>query len=152
MTDLAQPDRNAMAAHRQASDSPVPGKLKLSGRAPQTVYVSYYPASTSPDGKETAGFGLTPDGPFHRGGLKWGSRGTEYSKFVTFELAPEVTELTCKGLPYSDHYSATPAKQALCILPAPGTDPVTHHFKVHFKSGMIHDPQIIVTPINGDDD
>ena len=152
MTDLAQRDRNEMTAHRQASDSPLPGKLKLSGRVPVRVYVSYYPASGNPDGKETVGFGLTAAGPFHGGGLKWGSLGTEYSKFVTFEFPAEVAEVSCKGLAYSASYSTGPAEQDLCILPAPGTDPVIYHFKVHFNSGMVHDPQIIVTPINGDDD
>jgi hypothetical protein len=146
MTERAQQVANDTAGHRQGSDSPLPGALLISGLLPVTVHVKYYAASTTTE--ETVGFGLHKHGSFFGDGIEWPTTADgDYAKFVTFELPPEVSKITCEGLFYSEHFAATPRKQDLCIVPLVGSIGKTYPFMVHFTSGTLHDPKIIVTPI-----
>ena len=154
MTDLA-PSTSSKSSYPAATSSPSSGYLKLQGTDPQQVYVQIFTVG----GQPAAGFAISDGGTYFTDGIEWSNQsGSSYAKFVTFVFSSSVASISCDGLSYSDEYGSSPVKQDLCIIPAPGTDPVTYHFNVYPSSTgtgaspLPIDPKIVVTPINGTGD
>jgi len=114
--------------------APEAGNLALPpGNRPQTIYVKAF--------NKIPAFALEPSGPFFTGGFAW--KYDSHPLFVTFELAGGIAGILChgQGLQSSASYDG---KQHLCI-PA---SRATYDFDVQFTTGCLHDPQIVVTPID----
>jgi hypothetical protein len=113
---------------------PQHGNLELpSGDRPQTIYVKAF--------DQIPAFALQSSGPFFTGGFSW--QYDSHPLFVTFELSSGIAGIVSRGKQL--HCSAThERKQHLCI-PASRAQ---YEFDVEFTSGCLHDPVIVVTPIN----
>jgi hypothetical protein len=135
MTDLAlsatHGDRNATNCDNK------PLKLLIVGNEPTTVWVTQVSATV-------AGFSLTQGGTPVTGGIRW-KHNEEFGMFVLFQLSTDIASIDCDALSYSPVFrNASGAAQFLCI---PATN-AEFPFLVKFTSGGVHDPKIVVTPIN----
>lgn len=144
MTDLAPHTDEQATMNRVQSRKLRHGKLKLEGNEPTTVYVAEFIV----DHEHVPGFGFAAEGDFFRG-IKWRC-GTKFAMFVTFAFLPGVVGIDCDELSYSAVYDTTQKRQMLAMPPVPKK--TKYAFFVTFGAGIRHDPQIIVTPITGDDD
>jgi len=144
MTELAKTVSAPAASVRAFAGTLQRGKLKLPGDEPATVYVAPFTISNITVG----GFGLTADGDFYEGGLKWKS-GKEFSKFITFILLPGIKAIDCDELAYSPVIDSSET-QLLAIMHV--AQKMSYQFYVKFPDGSRHDPKIIVTPITHTDD
>ena len=156
MTDLAARVKGQKIGSPGFQPQPVDDLLQISGTDPQTIYVVY--RNTFPD--HPVGFGLHPDGPFFFHGIEWAaSKDLEienYAMFITYVLAsPEVLEIVCQTLHYSEVYQPTPdvqprppRQQNMCI--PWGRAAYWFGVKVPDLKGSFKlvDPIIVVTPID----
>jgi len=132
MTTLVQSSEET--GENRAYLAPQDGNLVLPpGNRPQTIYVKAF--------DKIPAFALQSEGPFFTGGFSW--QYDSHPLFVTFELASGIAGILSRD--HELHCSAThEGKQHLCI-PASRAQ---YEFDVEFTSGCLHDPVIVVTPIN----
>lgn len=123
---------------RASKGDPVlePGFLVLPpGGTSAVVFVLSFEEKTT-----TAGFALSPDGPFHEAGISWAFGPTPLN--VTFKLMGSVEQLIA------------PAWEPIQFSPVFNQSqfarlqnwPVTEQFYVLFKHAPRHDPQMVITP------
>lgn len=139
MTDLVQRVANKTIHTQERSCPPHDELLALRpGNIPQTVLVS---SMKTPDGP-VPWFRLPEGQQSSTKGIWWQfpKDQPEYAMFITFQLAPEIVEVTSDTLWYS---IVVDQKQQMCIP----TGKATYHFDVEFPGGLKLDPQIVVTPI-----
>ncbi|MEO7736068.1 MAG: hypothetical protein ABIY55_34240 [Kofleriaceae bacterium] len=142
MSELAQKTEDRSNPEPAIANTLLPGRLKLSGNQPITIYVAPFVVG----GVNVGGFGIAAAGDFYQDGIKW-KCGLEYSMFVTLTLLPGIAGVDCDELPYS---VITDASQLLAIGRA--AHKTKYHCYIKFPDGSRHDPKIIVTPITQTDD
>lgn len=142
MTEVAHhATANTRGPNTTGDITPNPGKLVLTGNpsVPVTIYVQ--PVVVS--GVKHTGFS-TDQTTYYYGGIEW-QCGPEYAMFMTFQYSTGIGEITC-AQPYA-LASGTPTLQTMCLVPV--AEQVEYSFIVHYNDGTLHDPKILVTPING---